>query len=217
MTRRLIDVLVATVALVLAAPLLGAIVALNWVATRRVLYRQTRIGYGLTPFVIVKFRTMADGDASATTVTVRGDARITPIGRLLRALKLDELPQLVNVLRGEMSLVGPRPLTPNEVAAIPPALARQVYASRPGMTGIAALAFMDEERLLAASPDPEAEYFGAILPKKTAIELAYLQRRTWLTDLAILAVTPLAGVSGALRRAAVARLVPSWPVTRRRE
>ncbi len=210
MIRRGIDILVAGGLLVLTAPLFAIIAVLNWAATRRVFYAQFRIGRDLTPFVIVKFQTMVDGAADATTVTTRGDRRIMPLGRVLRALKLDELPQLVNVLRGEMSLVGPRPLSPNEVAAIPPTLARRVYASRPGMTGIATLAFMDEERILAAATDPEGTYFATVLPRKIALEVAYAQRRTWLTDLAILALTPLAGISGVVGRAAVARLVPTW-------
>ncbi len=209
MIRRSIDIVVAAALLVLTAPVVAAVAGLNWMTVRRVFFTQTRIGRDLRPFAIVKFQTMVDGAAGAGTVTVQGDQRITGPGRVLRALKLDELPQLINVLRGDMSLVGPRPLTPNEVAAIPPGLARQVYAARPGMTGIAALAFIDEERLLATASDPEATYFRGVLPRKVALELAYTQCRTWWTDLAILALTPLAGFSGTLRRVAVAWLVPS--------
>ncbi len=211
MIRRTIDILTAAGLLVLTAPLLAVVAALNWITSRHVFFSQPRIGRNLQPFTIVKFRTMVDGATRQGSVTVRGDRRITAVGRVLRALKLDELPQLINVLRGEMSLVGPRPLTPNEVAAIPPDLSRRVYAARPGMTGIASLAFIDEERILAASPDPQSAYFGRVLPQKVALELAYTERRTWRTDLAILILTPLAGLSGSLRRAAVARLVPSWP------
>lgn len=210
MTRRFIDILVAAGLLVLAAPVVAVVASLNWITTRRVFFTQTRIGCGLRPFAIVKFRTMVDGAVGGTTVTVHGDRRVTSLGRALRSLKLDEIPQLVNVLRGEMSLVGPRPLTPNEVAAVPTSVARQVYAVRPGMTGIASLAFFDEEQILALAPDPEGVYFDRVLPRKVALEMAYAQRRTWLTDLVILVLTPLAGFSGALRRVAVARLVPAW-------
>ena len=209
MIRRTIDILMAASVLVLTAPVVAAVAGLNWVTTRRVFFIQTRIGRDLQPFGIVKFQTMVDGAAETGTVTVHGDRRVTSLGRVLRTLKLDELPQLINVLRGEMSLVGPRPLTPNEVAAIPAGLAHRVYAARPGMTGIAALAFIDEERLLAAASNPEAAYFERILPQKVALELAYTQRRTWWTDLAILLLTPLAGVSGTLRRAAMRWLIPS--------
>lgn len=209
MIRRTIDILVAAVLLLVTAPVAVVAAGLNWITTRRVFFTQTRIGRDLRPFAILKFQTMVDGAAGAGSVTVQGDRRITALGRVLRALKVDELPQLINVLRGDMSLVGPRPLTPNEVEAIPARLARQVYAARPGMTGIAALAFIDEERLLATASDPDAVYFQLVLPQKVALELAYAQRRTWWTDLAILALTPLAGFSGALRRVAVTRLVPS--------
>jgi lipopolysaccharide/colanic/teichoic acid biosynthesis glycosyltransferase len=99
-----------------------------------------------------------------------------------------------------MGLVGPRPLTPNEVEAIPQELARRVYAMRPGMTGIASLAFIDEEHLLAAAADPQRAYFDVVLPQKVALEIDYAKRRTWLTDLAILAVTPLGGAGGLRER-----------------
>ncbi len=218
MIRRTIDILVAAALLVLTAPLVAAIAGLNWVTTRRVFFTQTRIGQNLQPFAIVKFQTMVDGAVVGSTVTAPGDRRVTPVGRILRALRLDELPQLLNVLRGEMSLVGPRPLTPNEVAVIPPDVARQVYAVAPGMTGIAVLA-IDEEHVLGAFPNPEDAYFTVVLPQKITLEFAYAQRRTWLSDLAILALTPLAMPSllPGLRRAAVTRLVPSPPSPMQKE
>ncbi|MDR7418901.1 MAG: sugar transferase [Armatimonadota bacterium] len=206
--RRALDVAVAAVLLGATAPLLGIIAACNWLAIRRVFFTQTRVGRGLVPFSIVKFQTMIDGAQHGGTVTARGDPRVTPLGRLLRATKLDELPQLLNVLRGEMSLVGPRPLTPNEVAAIPAALASRLYAVAPGMTGIASLAFIDEERVLADAADPQAAYFEAVLPRKVALELAYAGRRTWVTDLVIIILTPVVGFSEGLRRAALRWLVP---------
>ncbi len=208
--QRLTDLLVAGALLALTAPLFGAIAAMNWLVTRRVFFRQARIGRGLRPFQIMKFQTMVDDAAAGGTVTAQGDRRITPLGHVLRATKIDELPQLINVVRGDMSLVGPRPLTPNEVAAIPPDLARQVYAVRPGMTGIAQLAFVHEEDILRTASDPEAAYFEVVLPKKVALELAYAQRRTWLTDLAIMAATPVAGFFPSLGRKAFLRLVPGW-------
>lgn len=208
---RLVDVILGGVLLVLSAPLLALVAAVNWATSRRVFFRQTRIGQGLRPFAIFKFQTMIDGADTAGTVTARGDSRITPLGRILRATKLDEMPQLINVVRGEMSLVGPRPLPPNEVAAIPPDLANRVYTVRPGMTGVAQLAFAHEEELLGASHDPQAMYFEVVLPEKVALELAYARRRTWVTDLAILVLTPIAGVSPRLARAAVTRLAPSNP------
>ena len=208
-TRRIVDVTTSACLLVLASPLLAGIAVANYAATRRVLFKQTRIGLGLKPFTIMKFQTMVDGAARGSSVTVGGDKRVTAIGQVLRAFKLDELPQLFNVLRGEMSLVGPRPLTPNEVDAVPQALARQVYSARPGMTGIASLAFIDEEHVLAASADPQKAYFDVVLPQKVALEIEYAKRRSWLTDLAILAVTPLGGAGG-LRERVVGWCAPGW-------
>jgi lipopolysaccharide/colanic/teichoic acid biosynthesis glycosyltransferase len=212
--RRTVDILVAGLLLAIASPLIALIAVVNWLAMRRVFFRQTRIGRGLVPFSIVKFQTMVDGAQHQGTITARGDRRITPIGRVLRAAKLDELPQLVNVLRGEMSLVGPRPLTPNEVEAIPAAAAGRLYAAAPGITGIASVAFIDEERVLAAAPNPEVAYFETVLPRKVALELEYADRRTWLTDLAIVMLTPVAGLSERLRRTAIRWMVPD-AVTRK--
>lgn len=206
--RRCADLILASVLLIVSAPVFGVVAALNWLSIGRVFFRQTRIGRGLRPFEIMKFQTMVDGAAQGGTITTRGDPRVTRVGRILRAVKLDELPQLLNVVKGDMGLVGPRPLTPNEVAAIPADLARQIYAVRPGMTGIAALVFIDEERLLGRMPDPRTAYFDVVLPRKVSLEIAYGQRRTWLTDALILAVTPFAGTVPWLRRAAVARLLP---------
>lgn len=205
--RRVVDVLVAAAVLGTTLPVLVGIAALNWLAIRRIFFRQARIGRGMVPFSILKFQTMVDGAEHGGTVTAKGDQRITSIGRLLRVVKLDELPQLVNVLRGEMTLVGPRPLTPNEVAAIPTALAHRLYTAAPGMTGIASLAFIDEERVLAGAADPQAVYFENLLPRKVALELAYAHRRTWLTDLVIVILTPFAGFSNRIRHAAVKWLV----------
>jgi lipopolysaccharide/colanic/teichoic acid biosynthesis glycosyltransferase len=209
MIRRVLDIVVAGALLVLISPVVLVIAVMNWLAVRRVFFRQVRVGRGLEPFTISKFQTMVDDAQRGGTVTARGDARITPLGRLLRATKLDELPQLLNVLRGQMSLVGPRPLTPNEVAAIAPALAGRIYASAPGMTGIASVAFIDEERVLASSADPQTAYFDVVLPRKVAMELAYASRRTWLTDLVIVLITPVAGLSDRVRRAVLTWLVPA--------
>jgi lipopolysaccharide/colanic/teichoic acid biosynthesis glycosyltransferase len=209
--RRLVDLMLGGVLLLVSSPLLALVAAMNWVTSRRVFFRQTRIGLGLRPFTILKFQTMVDGADAAGTVTARGDSRITPLGHILRATKMDELPQLINVVKGEMSLVGPRPLPPNEIAAIPSDLAHRVYTVRPGMTGVAQLAFAHEEQLLGASQDPQATYFEVVLPEKIALELAYAGRRTWATDLAILALTPIAGLSPRFARAAAIRLAPSGP------
>lgn len=200
----------AVAALVVTAPLFALLALVNWLATGRVLFRQVRVGRGLRPFVVLKFQTMVDGAQRGSTVTVDRDPRITSLGRALRLLKLDELPQLVNIARGEMGFVGPRPLTPNEVDAVPRRVAEQVYRGAPGLTGISAFAFADEERLLVAAADPRRAYFEDVLPRKMALELAYARRRTWRSDLAIAVLTPLAPFSAAVRRFVLRRLVPGW-------
>lgn len=196
--------------LLLISPLVLLLALANRLFTGRVFFRQVRLGQDLRPFVLLKFQTMADGAEAGSTVTFEGDPRVTRFGRLLRALKLDEIPQLINIFRGEMGLVGPRPLTPNEIGAIPRPLAEAVYRRRPGLTGISAVAFVDEEQVLARAADPQRAYYEDVLPRKIALELAYVQRRTWLTDLVIIGVTPVAPFMPGLRRLLVARLVPEW-------
>jgi lipopolysaccharide/colanic/teichoic acid biosynthesis glycosyltransferase len=207
MGRRIVDVCVAGAILLVASPVLVLLAAVNYALTGQPVFRQTRLGRRLRPFVLLKFQTMVDGAQAGSTVTVAGDPRITRYGRVLRTLKLDELPQLINVLRGEMSLVGPRPLTANEIESIPRAVAAVVYRVSPGLTGISALMLADEERTLTRFPDPLKAYCARILPQKMALELAYARRRTWMTDLVIFLSTPLAVFVPALRRWVTARLV----------
>lgn len=198
---RSLDVVLSLAAVVTLLPLFVLIAGLNYALTGTILYRQIRLGRHLQPFVIFKFQTMRPGADRDGSVTVARDPRVTPFGRLLRAAKLDELPQLINVLRGEMSLVGPRALTPGEVARIPAPVAADVYAVRPGMTGLATLALVNEERVLAGADDPVAFYFHTVLPQKMAWEALYVRRRNFGLDLIILVMTPLAILlPGAARR-----------------
>ena len=209
--RRIVDLGVAGAMLLVTAPLFLLLLAVSRLWTGRPFFTQVRLGRDLQPFVLLKFQTMVAGGAPGSTVTVAGNTRITPYGRVLRTLKLDELPQLLNVLRGEMTLVGPRPLTPNEIAATPARLAAAVYRRDPGLTGASTVAFVDEERVLAREGDPEQVYFAEVLPRKIALELAYAQRRTWRSDLILVLLTPLAGLLPGLRRRVLVWLVPDWP------
>ena len=186
--RRLLDVTVAGVLLVVLAPLL-ALLALLVRATSpgRGIFRQTRIGRHGRPFVLLKLRTMR-ADAAGPAITAGADARITPLGARLRRAKLDELPQLWNVLRGDMSLVGPRPELPQYVARYTPAQ-RAVLRTRPGLTDPASLAWADEAAMLATFADPHRAYAQVVLPRKLALSLAYLERRTVWTDLALVTRT----------------------------
>ena len=193
--KRVMDVVLAAVALVACAPILaGAAVAMRASGDRGpLLYRAPRIGEGGRPFTALKLRTMRVG-ATGTRVTVTDDPRVTRVGAVLRRYRLDELPQLLNVLRGEMSLVGPRPEDPRYVDPADP-LHRFVFTARPGITGPAQLAFRNEAVLLAG-PDPEAAYRTKVLPAKLAMDADYLVRRTIRSDLGIIVRTAAALLPG---------------------
>ncbi len=153
-----------------------------------VFFRQERVGRFGRTFRIHKFRTMhVDAERLGGPLTVGTDARVTRAGRWLRAHRLDELPQLIDVLRGEMSLVGPRPEVPRYVALYPAALRERVLAVRPGITDPASLAFRDEAELLAAAADPEREYVEVILPKKLVQAADYAMHANLWTDLGVVA------------------------------
>lgn len=185
--KRAMDVAGSLTGLIVLAPVLASIGALVRVTSPGpVFFRQERVGRGGRPFRIYKFRTMRPGDAGATLqVTAQGDPRITPAGRVLRRYKLDELPQLWNVLRGDMSLVGPRPEVPKYVAEYPEEWAA-VLVVRPGITDFAAIEFVDEESLLAKSADPERTYVNEVLPRKLALYRKYVEQQSLGTDLSLI-------------------------------
>lgn len=195
--KRLFDFAVALAGLIVLAPLLMVIaVAVKASSRGPVIYRGRRAGVRGVPFDLFKFRTMAAASAPGPAITRGGDPRVTPIGRWLRRAKLDELPQLLNILRGEMSLVGPRPEDPRYVALYD-AEQRRVLSVRPGLTGAASLKYHDEESQLV-SDDWERTYIEEILPAKLKIELAYLERASFLTDLRLIVAT-IATVAGRRR------------------
>jgi lipopolysaccharide/colanic/teichoic acid biosynthesis glycosyltransferase len=190
--RRALDVAVAGVGLLVLAPLL-AVIALLVRATSAgpVLFRQERIGRGMVPFHLLKFRTMvADAPSRGPAITVGADPRVTPVGALLRRTKLDELPQLMNVLRGDMSLVGPRPEVPAYVALYGE-VERRIFTVRPGITDPSSLHYHDESAVLAGYPDPERAYREIVLPHKIALSLAYVDTRSVWTDVGLLVRTAL--------------------------
>lgn len=189
MGKRAFDLLGAACALVLLSPLL-ALLAL-WIkldSPGPVFYRQERVGRFGRPFRIHKFRTMG-ADAGGLPLTVGDDPRITRAGRLLRRTRLDELPQLIDVLRGDMSLVGPRPEVPKYVAHWPAHLRERALAVRPGLTDPSSLAFIDEAQVLARAADPERVYIEQILPQKVQAAVDYADRASLWSDAAVLART----------------------------
>jgi lipopolysaccharide/colanic/teichoic acid biosynthesis glycosyltransferase len=187
MIKRLFDVVVAALALLLLSPLfLLLAVAIKLESRGPVFFRQTRVGRDRQPFTMLKFRKFPTAyDGQGPGLTAVDDYRLTRVGRLLERWKLDELPQFVNVLRGEMSLVGPRPETPNFVAFYRDADFR-VLDVKPGLFGINQLLFRREAEMFPEGEDPEAFYVREIMPRKLANDIDYIQRANVLTDLGVL-------------------------------
>jgi lipopolysaccharide/colanic/teichoic acid biosynthesis glycosyltransferase len=185
---RLLDIAGAVAGLFLLAPLF-AVAACLIVATdgRPVIFRQSRIGRNGTPFLILKFRTMRSS-SGGLAITIPGDRRVTKAGTWLRALKIDELPQLINVLLGDMSLIGPRPEVP-EYVEFEDDRWRKVLEVRPGITDLASLAFRDEQQILGPVADPDAYYRSVILPEKLRLNLQYQRTRSLRRDLTLLWMT----------------------------
>jgi lipopolysaccharide/colanic/teichoic acid biosynthesis glycosyltransferase len=188
LVKRLFDIAAAGLGLLLLWPvLLAAAVWVKLDSPGPVLFRQTRVGRFGVPFTIHKFRTMRVAPGAA--ITVGADPRITRAGHRLRQTKLDELPQLWDVLRGTMSLVGPRPELPKYVELYPADLRERVLSVRPGITDPASLAFSHEAELLAAAADPEREYREVILPAKLRLSADYAARANLATDLRLIVAT----------------------------
>lgn len=188
MAKRLFDLMVASVLLVLLAPA-GLVVALciKRDSPGPVFFRQERVGRHGRVFRIHKFRTMVAAPApGGPLLTVGADPRITPLGHWLRRHRIDELPQLIDVIQGHMSLVGPRPEVPRYVALYPAALRERVLSVRPGITDPVSLAHADESERLARAEDPEREYVQVILPAKLQGAAAYAERATLWTDIGVL-------------------------------
>ncbi|MES2888396.1 MAG: sugar transferase [Pseudomonadota bacterium] len=192
-SKRAVDVLGAAAGLLLLMPV-GMLIAVVIRADSPgpVLFRQTRVGLHGKPFTVHKFRTMhAVARAGDLPITLKDDPRVTRAGRWLRRTKLDELPQLVDVLRGAMSLVGPRPEVPQYVALYPAELRDKILSVRPGLTDPATLAFRDESRLLdpSAQANPEATYTDTVLPAKLRLSAQYIDRANGWHDLQVIAAT----------------------------
>jgi lipopolysaccharide/colanic/teichoic acid biosynthesis glycosyltransferase len=154
------------------------------------LFRQERVGRYGRPFRLLKFRTMQSAPQEAGPLLTAGDDnRITRAGRVLRRTKLDELPQLVNVVRGDMSLVGPRPEVAKYVALYPPAVRDLVLSVRPGITDYAAIAFRDESSLLGTGADAEEIYVSTILPRKLELYERYVATQSLATDIRLIVTT----------------------------
>src|SRR5262245_35234970 len=185
--KRILDIVVSSIGLICLLPLLLVVALLIKLdSTGPVFFRQTRMGRRFRPFQILKFRTMVqDSSTRGKSITVGNDPRITRVGLFLRKTKTDELPQLINVLRGEMTFVGPRPEVPQYVE-----LFRQDYEEilkiRPGITDLASIKYRDEAKLLGHSQDPEEEYVTRVLPDKIRLGKEYIRCSSLAFDLRLI-------------------------------
>jgi lipopolysaccharide/colanic/teichoic acid biosynthesis glycosyltransferase len=192
--KRGTDIALSSLVLLLLSPILAAVAVSVWLDSGRpVLFRQTRVGLRFVPFQIVKFRTMRA--ACGPAITVAGDSRVTRVGRFLRGTKLDEIPQFWNVLRGHMSIVGPRPEVPKYVELFRERFQR-VLTVRPGITDLASIRFRNEEEILSRSPDPLREYAERILPAKLDLADQYVCTRTGFKDISIMLRTATSIIRG---------------------
>lgn len=194
MAKRLFDWVMSSLGLLALAPVL-LLIAL-WVkldSPGPVFFRQERVGRHGVPFRIHKFRTMRfDPVGQGPQITVGADDRITRVGRFLRASKLDELAQLIDVWLGDMSLVGPRPEVPRYVAHYPASLRDKVLSVRPGITDIASIEYRDESAVLARAHDPEQAYLHEVLPHKLALAARYVDEASLALDVRLILRTILA-------------------------
>jgi len=193
MIKRATDIIFSVIGLLVISPLFLAIALRIWLEDGRpIFYRGERVGRFGKRFKILKFRTMVpNADKTGGPSTADDDPRITRCGRLLRKYKLDEFPQLINVLRGEMSVVGPRPEVPFYVNLFSDE-EKAILSVRPGITDWASLWNSDEGAVLAGSVDPEQAYMERIRPQKIRLQLAYVRNQSFLVDLGIIAQTALA-------------------------
>ena len=189
--KRITDLLLATIALIILSPLFIVVMIILLVTgEHEVFYFQKRIGYHNKPFYIWKFATMLKNSSKMGTgeITVRNDPRVTRFGKFLRISKINELPQLINILKGDMSVVGPRPLMEVSFNLYSDEVKNNIYRSRPGITGIGSLIFRDEEKILSGAKDPRVMY-AAIYPYKGQLELWYLKNASMSLDLMIIFLT----------------------------
>ena len=192
--KRLLDIIVSSITLIILLPLfITIIIALKLTAEGEVFYFQERIGLNNSRFQIWKFATMLKNSMNMGTgsITLQNDFRVTPIGKFLRKTKINELPQIINILKGDISLVGPRPLVTKTFSAYSAEVQEQVYKVKPGLTGIGSIIFRDEESIISAvkDEDPHEFYKRVIAPYKGELEMWYQDHRTFFLDLQLIFMT----------------------------
>lgn len=193
--KRIFDILVSTLAIVIISPLaIPIMIILRLTGEGKVFYIQTRVGKNGKDFGLYKFATMLQNSPNMAggDITVSNDPRVLPVGRVLRKTKINELPQLLNVFKGDISIVGPRPLTPRTFSYYPDDIRPAIAELKPGLTGIGSVVFRDEEAVLAKSPKSHLDcYKEDIAPYKGALELWYKQNKGFWLDIRIMLLTAL--------------------------
>jgi lipopolysaccharide/colanic/teichoic acid biosynthesis glycosyltransferase len=192
--KRLLDIIVSFITLLILLPLfIPIVIALKLTAEGEVLYFQERIGLNNSRFQIWKFATMLKNSMNMGTgsITLQNDFRVTPIGKFLRKTKINELPQIINILKGDISLVGPRPLVTKTFSAYSSEVQERIYKVKPGLTGIGSIIFRDEESIISAvkDEDPHEFYKRVIAPYKGELEMWYQGYRSFFLDLQLIFLT----------------------------
>ena len=192
--QRILDIIISATSLLLLLPLLVVVISILWfTGEKEVFYRQMRVGRSGNIFPLLKFATMLKDSPKIGSgeLTLLDDPRVLPFGRVLRKSKINELPQLVNVLLGQMSIVGPRPMVPNTFTQYPANAQEKIVSVRPGLTGIGSIIFRDEEKFLARKEDPAYFYRNSIIPYKSKLELWFVNNNRIGTYLKIIFVTAI--------------------------
>ena len=192
--KRLLDIIVSFITLIILLPLfIPIVIALRLTAEGEVFYFQERIGLNNSRFQIWKFATMLKNSMNMGTgsITLQNDFRVTPLGKFLRKTKINELPQIINILKGDISLVGPRPLVTKTFSAYSAEVQEQIYKVKPGLTGIGSIIFRDEESIISAvkDEDPHEFYKRVIAPYKGELEMWYQDHRSFILDLQLIFMT----------------------------
>ena len=196
--KRLLDILVSLTSLIILSPFfIPIVIILKFTAEGEIFYLQERIGINNSRFKIWKFATMLKNSINLGTgsITLQDDFRVTSIGKFLRKTKINELPQLVNILKGDISIVGPRPLVDNDFLAYPKEIQNIIYKVKPGLTGIGSLIFRDEEKIISENydqKDPHKYYREIIAPYKGSLELWYQNNYSIILDIKIIFLTAFA-------------------------
>lgn len=192
-TKRILDIIIALIALVVLSPLfIVVIILLKLTGEGEVFYLQNRLGLNNKEFKIYKFATMLKNSLQmgSGSITVRNDPRVTKVGKFLRLTKINELPQILNILKGDMSVVGPRPLVTKTFVAYPDDIRDEIYKVKPGLTGLGSIYFRDEEELISnANEEPHQFYKKVVAPHKGALEIYYQKNLSTLTDLKLIFAT----------------------------